>query len=418
MTRSASFLIMQIVLMFILSPLSDAKAETYSLITLQAFHGSNGRFADAGLVVDANGNFYGRTYFGGPQALGTVFKIDRQTNQLTTLVTLDGTNGAHPTTDLTIDAAGNLYFATSSTNYDKATVFKIPFDTNILTPIATFDQATSGVPVGKLAIDTNGNIFGTLSGTGLLDGSVFKVSAGTNEVISLATFNGNNGGLPTGGLVASPNGYLYGTTFNGGNIDSSDPTGLGTVFRIDPNSHELTTIVAFNGVNGKSPWPTLTLDGDGNLYGTTYGGANSAHQSSFNYGTVFKIDGITNELTTLIEFKGYNGHNPTERLFLDPNGNIYGTAAGPINSHTEVFKILAGTNDLITIADFSGINGDGPSELIMDANGNLFGTTSGAGPFNMGTVFELRVVPETSSLLLVGSIAVCGFCLRHRLFHI
>src|SRR5215471_6761960 len=45
---------------------------------------------------------------------------------------------------------------------------------------------------------------------------------------------------------------------------------------------------------------------------------------------------------------------------------------------------------LKTLVSFNGSNGAGPQgDLIADASGNLFGTTSGGGGSNAGTVFEI-----------------------------
>jgi uncharacterized repeat protein (TIGR03803 family) len=79
------------------------------------------------------------------------------------------------------------------------------------------------------------------------------------------------------GLTLDGSGNLYGTTSEGG------ADGDGTVFEVASASNTITTLGSFNGTNGEYPGAGLTLDGSGNLYGTTeFGGA-------VNSGTVFEL---------------------------------------------------------------------------------------------------------------------------------
>ncbi|HEY2589234.1 MAG TPA: choice-of-anchor tandem repeat GloVer-containing protein, partial [Tepidisphaeraceae bacterium] len=96
-------------------------------------------------------------------------------------------------------------------------------------------------------------------------------------------------------------------------------------------------------------------------------------------------------LTTLLAFDNVGGGNPMGALVIDAAGNLYGTtdAGGALGKGT-VFKIAAGSNTPTTLATFNGTNGANPSAgLAADAGGNLYGTTSFGGPTNDGTVFEI-----------------------------
>jgi uncharacterized repeat protein (TIGR03803 family) len=74
------------------------------------------------------------------------------------------------------------------------------------------------------------------------------------------------------------------------------------------------------------------MDSRRNLYGTTFSGG------QYNYGTVFKLD-ASNNLTVLHEFSGKENDNdgagPQAGLVMDSDGNLYGTtiSGGDCTAH-------------------------------------------------------------------------------------
>jgi len=199
--------------------------------------------------------------------------------------------------------------------------------------------------------------------------------ASAATLTTLAAFNEVNGTRPTGSLTIDAAGNLYGTTSGG----------LGTVFKLGANGGGLTTLTTFTETNGDSPRGSLTIDAAGNLYGTTgFGGASSE-------GTVFKLGAGGGALTTLASFIGRNGANPLGSLTVDAAGNLYGTTGGGgARGQGTVFKLDGISGALTTLATFTGTNGSGPTgSLTFDAAGNLYGTTTSGGNGNRGTVFKL-----------------------------
>jgi len=163
------------------------------------------------------------------------------------------------------------------------------------------------------------------------------------------------------------------------------------------------TIFAFptDGSRGSVPAGGLIADAAGNLYGVTAAGG--AHQN----GAVFELsleNGAWSE-TLLYSFKGGNddGAGPSSALLLDASGNLCGTTAGggPGNNGT-VFQLAPDgrggwTETVLHI--FNGNDGSLPllAPLVSDAQGNLFGVTQGycyRGTCGNGTVFELS--PQVS----------------------
>lgn len=257
---------------------------TSTISTVLAFDGTNGSTSATTLVADSGGTFYGTTGLGGTFGQGTVFRFNSIANTLTTLFSFSGPNGAYPDSTLAIDATGNLYGTTSrGGSENRGTVFKYSLTDNSLSTLASFDHENGDRPGGALLIDDSGNLFGiTVLGGAYDKGTVFRFSTTTNTLTTLVSFDGANGSLPHSGMIADAAGNLYGTTSWGGIDHDISEGGLGTVFRLDTATNALTTLVFFDGYEGKHPFGELAVDAEGNLYGTTFGGGSG-------FGTVFRI---------------------------------------------------------------------------------------------------------------------------------
>jgi uncharacterized repeat protein (TIGR03803 family) len=82
----------------------------------------------AGLTLDAAGNLYGTTQFGGAAGYGVVFKLTPNSKggwNETVLHSFYDSPGAHPVADVIFDAAGNLYGTTAG---DGSTTFGSVFE--------------------------------------------------------------------------------------------------------------------------------------------------------------------------------------------------------------------------------------------------------------------------------------------------
>ncbi len=96
-------------------------------------------------------------------------------------------------------------------------------------------------------------------------------------------------------------------------------------------------------------------------------------------------------LNSIGTFTGSNGSTPIGSVVIDASGNLWGTtSAGGAGSNGSIFEVVKGSNTVTTVASFSGANGANPNGgLFQDANGNFFGTTINGGTDNLGTVFEI-----------------------------
>ena len=286
---------------------------------------------------------------------------------------------------LLLDPAGNLFGTTAYGGNGSGTVFQIAASTRAFSTLGTFGNDLGAFPyaVGSLVRDAAGNLYGTnTSGGGGagLGGTAWEMLASDHSILKLATFSyWYPGADPQGGLVIDAAGNLYGTT-------AGDAYGnVGVVYEITAGTHDLLSLANFTGGNGTYPQAALAIDSAGNLFGTTfYGGASNA-------GIVFELTAGSHETTTLTSFNGTNGANPYAQLILDAAGNIYGTTRlGGANGLGTVFEIDAATHTLTTLASFDGTNGANPDGgLLRDAAGNLFGTAVSGGAVGGGTIFRL-----------------------------
>ena len=161
-------------------------------------------------------------------------------------------------------------------------------------------------------------------------------------------------------------------------------------------------------VDGYIPYGSLVADASGNhLYGTTYYGGTS------NFGEVFLLtnSGGTWSETVIYSFLGpanNDGANPFGGLVIDASGNLYGTTyAGGASSEGTVFKLSKSGSTwketvLHTFDDISGSDGYYPyGALVFDAGGNLYGTTQAGGKFGVGVVFQLKPSGSTWTYHLI-----------------
>jgi T5SS/PEP-CTERM-associated repeat protein/uncharacterized repeat protein (TIGR03803 family) len=246
---------------------------------------------------------------------------------------------------------------------------------------------TLTVENGGLVID-NGGTNASSVGSGF--GSNVTITS-TPSLTTLVNFNGTDGNDPNGGLITDAAGDLFGTTYSGG------ANGDGTVFEIAKTGGSYagtpTTLASFNGTDGSAPSAGLITDAAGDLFGTTYnGGANSD-------GTVFEIaktgGSYATTPTTLVSFNNTNGENPEAGLIVDAAGDLFGTTSdGGAGGYGTVFEIAhtggSYASTPTTLVSFNHTDGTYPfGGLIADAAGDLFGTTWGGGANGDGTVFEI-----------------------------
>lgn len=361
--------------------------------------GSDGLYPTSSLVSDGAGNFYGTTVLGGTcpgwngYGCGVVFEISPNGNGGWTQTVLHTfaapPDGANPfCAPLIFDSAGNLYGTTEfGGDYNSGSVFELSLVAGRwnVTILHSFGVGANGDhPSTGLIMDRAGNLYGTNSEY-QSPGSVFELSpsgdAWTYQVIYLAP--------TTQGVTIDAAGNLYGTTNS-------------AVFELSPNGNGgwiPTVIHTFTGApkDGIGPYSAPVLDKAGNLYGTTSSGG------AKNYGTVYQLSHITTgkkkgqwKEKILHSFRNENdGADPIAGVVLDATGNIYGTTGGGGKfGDGTVFELSpqvgVGWYKEKVLRALNGPDGNYPEAgLMLDSAGNLYGTASNGGLYNAGVVFEL-----------------------------
>jgi uncharacterized repeat protein (TIGR03803 family) len=270
---------------------------------------------------------------------------------------------------------------------------------------ATEKKVGDGIwPIGVLIIDATGNLYGTTIAGGAGNvGSVFemtpKAGGGWTEKV-LYSFN-DDADPPYAGVIFDAAGNLYGTTLYGGG--GTCPVSCGTVFELIPKAGGAWTkkvLHAFNGKDGSEPYAGVTIDGSGNLYGTTLMGGNTTN-CGYGCGTVFELIPKAGGAWTkkvLHAFNYKDGAIPYGVLVLDRSGNLYGTTSlGGAYGAGTVFELTPNADggwkeNVLHSFNHDGKDGIDPQAgLIFDRSGILYGTTFGGGTYGDGTVFELML---------------------------
>lgn len=373
------------------------------------FSFSNAKYPRANLIEANDGNLYGMAQ-GGANNSGVIFQFNPITNGYTLKYSLPATFN-NPQNSLIQASDGKLYgtgmlnlfsFDYNTSNYSSLFDFALP-NGSILTNEAGYYPNT-------LIQASNGKMYGnTTSGGSSTLGTFFCFDIGNNSFSKIFDYSsGNNGFLPNQRLAEASNGKLYGTCISGGQF------ALGTIFCLDPVTHNLETVFNFNDTLGAQPQGSLITGNDGKLYGmTTYGGGSNAA------GVIFSLDPINNAYNILFNFNNlpYLAGRPQGSLIQASNGLLYAMAqwnsAG--NDFGNIFSFDPITNQYAELFVFDVINGAYPYGSLMEAsNGLLYGTTSMGGESGLycnGTLFSFSTQNNSFTKLVDFETALGFACL-------
>jgi uncharacterized repeat protein (TIGR03803 family) len=413
---------------------------------LYEFHGTDGSYPDAAMIVDKAGNLYGTTATGGSGACsqngvsgcGTIFKLSPPARKgagwtQTVLYSFQGgEDGAFPNAGVIADKDGNLLGVTSQGGIGDCS------DIGLIGCGVAFELSPSGNgtwtetrlytflgnPQGKgdgdfaapsgVASGRSGDLYGiardggrcfTNNETGTYcDGGAFELKrsrSGTWSEKILYRFEGRSESNRPAGALLDGQGNLYGMTLDGGVF------GYGKVFVLAPPASgtgawtESSVYDFEGGPDGAFPLPGIVFDGQGNLYGVSIG-------TGFEYGNVYELtpngSGGWTESVLYNFTPSVDGVTPTRGPIVGSDGSLYGaTQQGGQDNDGVVFKLAPQDgvwNESVLHSFPGGQGGRWPyGGLVFGKNGALYGTTSYGGDMNCangqnngcGTVF--KVVP-------------------------
>jgi uncharacterized repeat protein (TIGR03803 family) len=422
--------------LFLITLLTATLASAATETVLYSFQGGSDGAVPQGVVMDKSGNLYGTTERGGKggnincfgNGCGFIYELSPASGggwTKTDLYSFTGKkDGGVPVGNLAIDAKGNLYGVTeqggtgdcssvlgagcgvvfrlspnSKGGWDYAVIHD--FDQNIASDDGSYPNA-------GVVFDQSGNLYGTTTfgGSFVCDcGVVYQLAPAQNGQWTenvLYLFEGiSQGGtdvsFPDSDVFVDSAGRVFGTGTGGGDVNCND--GCGGVFELLPQSDgtytEQVLHIFTGGTDGFDPEGGVLEDSKGNIFGTTeLGGGSTGCRSSFGCGTVFELQpsGGSYQESVIFVFNGKNGYEPTADLIIDGQGNLYGTAQNGGTTGNGVAFELSNTSGQWQPKrfNFSGADGSGPDAVLSnEGRARVFSTTAFGGTAGQGTVFEI-----------------------------
>jgi uncharacterized repeat protein (TIGR03803 family) len=348
----------------------------------------------------------------GPASLSAVLLAPQNTN-FTVLHAFTGTDGAYPyagpilsgdslygTTEYSILPISGTVFSLNAATTDFVDLIHFP---DLQLPL-DLENVPGANPEARLIL-SGATLYGTAA-NGAADGygNVFSVIPATSSLTVLHYFStptydsstglhyNSQGITPQAALVLSGS-MLYGTATYGG------ANGYGTVFSVNTVNSNFATLYTFTGGNdGAFPLGDLILSGT-----TLYGTANSG--GSNGYGTVFSVNTVNSNFTTLYAFTGgADGAYPPQGGLLLWSNTLYGTAAYGgsngvgANGYGTVFSVSTNGSSFVSLYSFTGgADGAYPGASLIISNEMLYGTAFGGGTGGTGAIFSLGLSTQVAT---------------------
>jgi uncharacterized repeat protein (TIGR03803 family) len=413
-----------------LPPLGGASAYTQG--TLHSFcttaNCGDGDTPRNGVLMDQSGDLYGTTEFGGKYNNGLVFKLIPNAKKtkytehiLKNFCAKTGcTDGAYPSSNLIMDMDGDLYGTTEvGGKHGGGVVFKMRPVANgwVFSVIHSFcsqppDCADGESPGATLAYagqasgapwDEASPLFGTANlGGANGKGIAYEISpngSGWSYQV-LHSFNSSTESAYPGPLLVDPSGNLLGVTYMGAKY------GAGALYRLAAGTWTEATLHNFcadpNCTDGNGGFGRLSMDAAGNLFGTALlGGSSSNCTGPSGCGVAFErtAGGKYKVIYDFCKRTNCNdGSEPAAGMIMDASGNLLGTThiGGKGNLGT-VFMLTAGSKWTEQVlysfcSEQNCADGAGPgAPVILDDKSDVYGTTEEKGANGSGgTVFELK----------------------------
>lgn len=343
-----------------------------------------------GLMLHADGNFYGVTQGGGTGGFGTVFKMT-SAGVVTTLVDFTGTTGTRSGSEPVgpLAASGSMLYGVTKLGGTAGlgVIFEVS-TTGTWRSLGEF-SGTAGTragsnPAGGLFFNaSDGALYGTteFGGTNSF-GVAFKITTAASPVYTvLRHFADLTGSQPTGALVRGADGLLYGATALGGS------SGLGTLYELTTTGTH-TVLANFTGETGAVPGSSmrggLTVGADGAFYGLSSAGANG------NLGSFFKVTSA-GVFTSLASLSLTQGWMPSGAPVGSGTGSLlFPVATGGAGGGGNVMSVTT-TGSVSVATALGGTLGSYPDGALRAAGSTLYGVTAKGGASARGTTYRYTI---------------------------
>jgi uncharacterized repeat protein (TIGR03803 family) len=369
---------------------STGIATTYNLV---GYPGSNPQYTKL-CQHGTTGKLYGMTNTGGANGIGVIFEYDTATSAYTRKIDLVSINGANPKGAL-MQAANNKFYGMTQLGGANGSGVIFEYDAALNTYTKKIDfTGTTGAAIGSQPWGTMIEVSGKLYGMTRLGGAnnigvLFEYNYSTNAYTKLFDFTGTAGSFPGSnplGQLCVVGTKLYGLTSLGG------ANNIGVLFEYDYTTS--TYVLKYDMVlsTGSTPQGSLTKVGS-KLYGmATFGGSTTPGG-----GVIFEYDygsSTYTKLTDLLTGAG-NGANPTGELMLAANGKLYGlTRFGGASNAGALFEYDLSGPTYTKKADFvsnAAVGGQPLGSLIQVNTGKVYGLTSNGGVASGGVLFQYNI---------------------------
>lgn len=192
------------------------------------------------------------------------------------------------------------------------------------------------------------------------------------------SFGPNPDGANPQGLTLSGNTF-YGAAYSGGNASA------GAIYKFADNGSNYANLFSFD-YNNNGSSPNSLLVAGSVIYGTTQNGGTNG------YGTLFSVGTDGNGFTLLRTFSASpDGEYPRSGLTLG-GATLYGsTSGGGTNNQGTVFKVGTNGSNFTILWSFTNTpDGSAPRCSLLLNGATLYGTSYSGGTYGKGGVFKLN----------------------------
>jgi uncharacterized repeat protein (TIGR03803 family) len=356
-----------------------ANAQTFSV--LYVFDGVTGQYPYSPPIQGRDGSLYGTTANGGAYGMGTVYRETSDGTQFNVIYNFTGSEGFSPS-GLTLVRDGNFYGAAAGGSFNKGILFRITAQ-GALTVLYNFTGGSDGdSPLNSVVEATDGNLYGENLVNRIP--SIYRYTpTGTVQVVYTFPSYTPVGVIPQ--MLQGTDGKLYAVNSIGGVYDCGAVTKV-TLAGALTSSHSFGTpgVCYVYQSSGWAPIGSVIEGSDGNIYDTNSNGG------VYGYGTIFKLDSHTGNLTVLHAFQRSttDGGYPQAGLVEGNDGKFYGvTISGGTNFVGTVFQV---GQDASYSVLYSMVYPDGCADwpLLQHTSGKFYSSTICGGTYGYGTLYS------------------------------